>query len=158
PEAQAVVDFVRDEMFEADAALSLDVHSGFGAIDRLWYPYAKQRFGFPRAGEARRLGELLTRTYPNHVYRIEPQSHAYTTHGDLWDYIFDAHPGHNFYLPWTLEMGSWAWVRKNPSQMLSRSGLFHPQKPHRHRRILRRHLVLFDFLWRAIDNYAAWIS
>jgi hypothetical protein len=30
-----------------------------------------------------------------------------------------------------------------------RHGLFHPVLPHRQQRILRRHLTLFDFLFRA---------
>lgn len=60
------------------------------------------------------------------------------------------------FMPLTLEMGSWSWVRKNPSQMLSVLGPFNPVVPHRVRRTLRRHLPLFDFLYRAVASPAAW--
>jgi hypothetical protein len=52
-------------------------------------------------------------------------------------------------MPLTLEMGSWQWLRKNPMHLFLRHGLFHPVLPHRQQRILRRHLTLFDFLFRA---------
>ena len=32
----------------------------------------------------------------------------------------------NVFLPFTLEMGSWLWVRKNPRQMLDYFGYFNP--------------------------------
>jgi hypothetical protein len=160
-EARALVDFVRDEIFAAPIALSLDVHSGFGTTDRLWFPYAKSKGTFPRTAEAQRIGDLLTRTLPYHVYAIEPQSLSYVAHGDLWDYLFDLHweiHGKNgaTFIPWTLEMGSWIWLRKNPRQILARYGPFHPLLPHRLERVLRRHLLLIDFLLRAVDNAAAW--
>lgn len=161
PEVEALMGFVRQELFPARSALSLDVHSGFGTQDRLWYPYSKASTGFPRESEARRLGALLDRTYPYHVYRIEKQSLGYTLHGDVWDHLFDAHrdqhgPGGPPWVPWTLEMGSWLWVRKNPRQLLRRAGPFNPGLPHRLRRVLRRHLLLFDFLLRAVENPEAW--
>ena len=56
----------------------------------------------------------------------------------------------------TLEMGSWQWLRKNPLHLFHRHGLFHPMLPHRHQRILRRHLTLFDFLLRAMLCPHAW--
>ncbi|MBS1983843.1 MAG: DUF2817 domain-containing protein [Bdellovibrionales bacterium] len=161
PEAQALVDFVRAEMFSADAAIAVDMHSGFGAIDRLWYPYAKTTDPFPRIQETQALGELLTKSYPNHIYRIEPQSVSYTTHGDLWDYLFDEHyaahgPTGAPFIPWTLEMGSWIWIRKNPIQIFNPRGVFNPIKQHRLRRTLRRHLPLIDFFLRAVRHYEAW--
>lgn len=158
-EAQALVDFVRAEMFSASAAISLDLHSGFGLQDRLWYPYASATHAFPDRDRARRLGELLDATYPYHIYRFEPQSDSYTTHGDLWDYIYDLHRARTLrgvYLPLTLEMGSWLWVRKNPRQLLARTGPFNPVLPHRRARVLRRHLLLVDFLTRAVDNHTTW--
>lgn len=161
PEAQALVDFVKQEVFPARAALTLDCHSGFGTRDRLWYPYAKTSAPFPRAAEARAIGRLIDAAHPHHVYIIEPQATQYTTHGDLWDHIFDAHRAlHGAdgapLVPWTLEMGSWAWVRKNPRQALSPFGPFNPMIPHRYRRTMRRHLMLFELMWRAILNPQAW--
>jgi hypothetical protein len=162
PEAQALCDLVREEIFPSEAALVLDLHSGFGSKDYLWYPYAKSREPFPRAKEVEAFRVLLDRSYPNHVYAVEPQSATYTTHGDLWDYLFDEHwkkAGINgpVFLPWTLEMGSWMWIRKNPSQLFSLLGAFNPVKPHRHKRIMRRHLPLLDFFLRAVRNHKTWL-
>jgi hypothetical protein len=53
-------------------------------------------------------------------------------------------------------MGSWAWVRKNPKQLLFPGGTFNPMVPHRIHRVMRQHLVLFDFFLRAVGNREAW--
>lgn len=164
PEAQAFVDFVERELTPSRAALALDVHSGFGRIDRLWFPYARTRQMFPGIDHVRRFKSLLDRSYPHHVYWIEQQSDSYTTHGDLWDYVYDrwriqageeAHRS-RFFIPWTLEMGSWAWVRKSPAQLFSSLGIFNPMKPHRYERILRRHMFLLEFFLRAVRNQERW--
>ncbi|MHC4836708.1 MAG: M14 family zinc carboxypeptidase [Planctomycetota bacterium] len=159
-ESHAMVEFVRREVFPSRAAQTLDVHSGFGVTDRLWFPYAKNRALFPDLPRVQRLKELLDRSYPNHVYLIEPQSSSYTTNGDLWDLLYDEHRatygGSVPYIPWTLEMGSWTWVRKNPRQILTAHGPFNPIKPHRYARTMRRHLLLIDFLRRSTANAGAW--
>src|SRR6185295_12711058 len=63
---------------------------------------------------------------------VEPTARSYTIAGDLWDYLYDraVERGRRL-LPLTLEMGSWAWVRKNPIQALTALGRFNPIKPHR---------------------------
>jgi hypothetical protein len=99
------------------------------------------------------------------VYRFEPQAISYTVRGDLWDHLYDRHrslgaPGADpsrLFLPLTLEMGSWIWVKKNPRQVFSALGGFNPVKPHRLRRTLRRHLTLFDFLFRAAASASSWL-
>lgn len=160
-ESQGLVDFVRREVFPADVSLVIDFHSGFGARDRLWYPYAKTDSPFPRLKEVDALHLLLNRSSPHHVYMVEPQSLSYTTHGDLWDHMFDEHVkeyglGEKIFIPWTLEMGSWIWVKKNPAQIFSTLGVFNPIKEHRIRRTMRRHMPLIDFFLRAVKNSAAW--
>src|SRR5690606_39261290 len=114
-EAETLIRFVEEEMFPSRLSLALDVHSGFGVKDQIWYPYAGSKKKFPREEEALGLKKLLDRTYPHHIYKFEAQSVNYLNHGDLWDYIF-----HRFeekekglFLPLTLELGSWSWVRKN---------------------------------------------
>lgn len=162
-EARALVEFVERELFGARAAIALDVHSGFGSVDRIWYPYARSREPFPGRPSVEALKRLLDSTHPHHVYRLEPQALAYCTHGDLWDHLFDEHaaqtrrPG--AFLPLTLEMGSWMWIRKNPWQLFSAHGLgiFNPIKPHRYSRTMRRHLPLLHFLLRATRNSEAWV-
>lgn len=163
-ESQAVVDFVKTGMFGAPFLMAMDFHSGFGRVDRLWYPYAKSTLPYPNINESLKLKSLLDRGQPNHVYHVEPQSLSYTTHGDLWDYLYEEHALDNkrlnkksTFLPWTLEMGSWNWVRKNPLQALSALGPFNPVLPHRKKRMMRRHLPLVDFFMRATRNYAAWL-
>lgn len=136
--------------------MRLDLHSGFGFVDRLWYPYARTREPLPDLPAI----EALADTLPNHVYRIEQTARVYTIRGDLWDYLYDrrrAAPTPGMLLPLTLEMGSWTWVRKNPLQGLSSLGRFNPVKPHRHRRTLRRHLPLMELLFHAAASHAAWL-
>ena len=159
PEARALVDFVERELFDAPFAIAVDLHSGFGFLDRLWYPYARTREAPPDQGAIDALARLLDDTLPNHVYRFEQTAQAYTIRGDLWDYLYDRRRTHGggTTLPLTLEMGSWTWVRKNPWQGLSTLGRFNPVKPHRLRRTLRRHLPLLDFLFHAVASHHAWL-
>ncbi len=133
----------------------------FGAIDRLWYPYATRSEAYPDTPMMLQLKSLLYRTLPNHVYAVEPQSRQYTTHGDVWDYLYERHQSqrpdsNSVFLPLTLEMGSWNWLKKNFFRSLQIDALFHPLKKHRIRRVLRRHSVLFDFLTRASLNHQSW--
>ncbi len=158
-EAQAVLIFCKDQFFKSKAVISVDFHSGFGIQDQLWFPYAKSKKPFPNLAQANAMIERLDQTLPHHFYRIEPQAQNYTTHGDLWDYIYDQFQIENpkgIFLPLALEMGSWLWVRKNPLQIFSSLGPFNPMKPHRQKRILRRHLTLFDFLIRSTVNHTDW--
>ena len=160
-EARALVDLVERESFGTALALVLDVHSGFGLVDRLWFPYARTRRPLPHLAELYALARLLDDTLPHHVYRMEPQAQTYTVQGDLWDHLYDrraAHPVPGALLPLTLEMGSWMWLKKNPRQMLSVLGSFNPLVPHRLRRTLRRHLLLIDFLHRAAAAHERWAA
>ncbi|MGB0454490.1 MAG: M14 family zinc carboxypeptidase [Bacteriovoracaceae bacterium] len=162
-ESQCLVDFVREEVFQAKSAITLDVHSGFGMKDRLWYPYAKTNDDFPRIKEVEALKDLLDETLPHNVYSVEPQSSSYMTHGDLWDYLFDEQHREekykeNVFIPWTLELGSWMWVKKNPRQLFSSMGLFNPIIDHRYQRTMRRHKQLLNFLLRAIRNPYKWTT
>jgi len=159
PEASALVDFFSRHAHRASAVIALDIHSGFGMVDRLWFPYARTHRPCPELPELYALKQLLDRTLPNHVYRLEPQAQAYTIQGDLWDHLYDgyrsANPGGTF-LPLTLEMGSWLWVKKNPVQAFSTLGAFNPIVPHRLRRTLRRHIPLLDFLCCATASKHSW--
>jgi len=158
-EAKTLCDFIEREAFNSPCTFSLDIHSGFGTVDRLWFPYAKSKAMFPDITVAAALKELLDTTYPNHVYCVEPQSLQYTTHGDLWDWLYLKHHAikkNSLYIPYCLEMGSWLWVKKNPRQLFTALGAFNPVIPHRTQRTLRRHLLLFDFLVRAAKSYKNW--
>jgi hypothetical protein len=160
-ESQALINFVQSQTFSSRCSISIDIHSGFGMKDRLWFPYSKTSNPFPGFGQVQKIKDLLDSTLPHHIYIVEPQSDSYTIQGDLWDYLYDLHqegPAKEgkLYIPWTLEMGSWSWVKKNPRQLLSAAGLFNPVKAHRYDRIMRRHLLLLEFLFRATRNQGAW--
>lgn len=159
-ETSAIINFFESQFAQSPNIVALDVHSGFGAVDRLWFPYARTKTPFPNLREVFKLTHLLDSVYPHHIYRVEPQAASYTTHGDLWDYLYDRRRLKNggLFLPLTLELGSWLWIKKNPRQLFSALGIFNPLLPHRTSRILRRHLNLLDFLLRASASPEAWVK
>ena len=160
-EAALLHRFLMRDVLTSRFALTVDVHSGFGFVDRIWYPYAHTTHPFPNEPQVKRLSHLLDQTLPNHVYKLESQTSSYVLNGDLWDYYYMEHIEKNpecIFLPLTLELGSWSWIKKNPKQLLSGVGLFNPLLPHRTKRILRRHFPLCDFLLRATHSVDAWVD
>lgn len=158
-ESLAVVNFVKKHMFESKVAITLDLHSGFGMKDHIWYPWAKSTETFPNEIQVKKLFGLFEKAYPYHVYQMEAQHLSYTTHGDLWDWLYMEHQKANpdaTYLPLTLEMGSWMWVKKNLWQMFTIEGLFNPVKKHRYARTMRRHLHMMEFLLSALGHPQNW--
>ncbi|WP_461421867.1 DUF2817 domain-containing protein [Ketobacter sp.] len=162
PESEfcAIQRLVESVVAEAQFTISLDCHSGFGHRDQVWFPYAYTPDPFDDIGEMFALRMLFRRTHPSYsFYLIEPQSRNYTTHGDMWDYLYRNTLARRkgVYLPLTLEMGSWLWVKKNPLQLFNALGVFNPVLPHRHERVLRRHQCLMEFLLRASANFSNWL-
>jgi predicted deacylase len=160
-ESLALIDFVKREMFASECSMCIDFHSGFGLRDRLWYPYAKTFEPFKFKAQVDRVSELFKKTHPHHIYKIEQQSDSYTTHGDLWDHLFhefEQQEKGNIFIPWTLEMGSWIWLKKNPTQLFSKEGMFNPVVEHRYQRTMRRHYILIEFFTRLIQNPHAWTN
>jgi hypothetical protein len=160
-ESRALCYLIEKELFSSKCALAIDFHSGFGARDRLWYPYAKTYEDFPYKKQVDQIEKLFYETHPYHVYKVEPQSSSYTTHGDLWDYLVDKYKDKSkssdgIFIPWTLEMGSWNWLRKNPLQIFDRQGVFNPMVKHRYDRTMRRHFILIQFFQTLIMNRHAW--
>lgn len=157
PENEFIFSIVKDLFLQTDTLISLDAHSGFGFRDQLWYPFAGSKKEFTQLPQLLKFFELFKKSHPYHIYKIEPQSLNYMTHGDVWDYCFlSLRQEHQTYLPLTLEMGSWLWVKKNPLQLFSKSGLFNPIKKHRLNRTLRRHGPLFDFLLHSLVSHDVW--
>lgn len=160
PEARVIADEIARISRETEFLVTVDCHSGFGRIDRIWFPFAYTPDPFDNIGEMYALRLLFRRTHPNFsFYRIEPQSSHYTTHGDLWDYLYLATRAkrRGMFLPLTLEMGSWMWVKKNPKQIFDTLGMFNPIMPHRQERVLRRHQTFFDFILRAARAHRQWL-
>ncbi|MGH8540201.1 MAG: M14 family zinc carboxypeptidase [Stenotrophobium sp.] len=159
PEAQALCRVVEQRLLPHVFSMSLDCHSGFGTTDSIWFPYAKTRRPVDCLPEIYALRTMFRSTHPYHsIYIIEPQARQYTTHGDLWDYLYDRSrdEASRLFIQLTLEMGSWLWVKKSPEQAFNLLGMFNPVAPHRHQRTLRRHLTFFDFLIRAATSHARW--
>lgn len=159
PESEALCRLIREELLGRPVALSIDCHSGFGLHDRIWFPYARTRRPMPHLAEVHALCEVLDQCLAPHPYILEPQSRHYLTHGDLWDHLYDESLslGRGIFLPMTLEMGSWLWVKKNPRQLLSRHGMFNPLIEHRQQRVVRRHMAWMDFMTRAAQSASRWL-
>lgn len=157
PESAALCAWVRRELQGRPLGIALDCHSGFGMRDRVWFPFAHRRAPMRALPELHALHEIYARSHAHHNYVIEPQSAQYLAHGDLWDHLVMTAPAGGVFLPLTLEMGSWLWVKKNPRQLFSRAGIFNPLIAHREQRVLRRHLPLLDFVLRAAAGQALWL-
>lgn len=160
-ENKALVSLFRQQTFKSRCVIAVDFHSGFGMRDRLWFPFSYTKTPFDDLAEMQALTSLLEQTHPYHIYQIEPQSKGYLLNGDIWDHLFLEFKANNrnaTFLPLTLEMGSWTWVRKNPAQLFSRQGVFNPIKEHRVKRTYRRHHLLFDFLLKAANSHEVWAN
>jgi hypothetical protein len=159
-ESAALCELVQRELQPRPFSLAFDCHSGFGMRDRLWFPYAHRRTPIEHLPEVHALFEILGGSQLHHPYLFEPQSRQYLAHGDLWDHLYlqaVRKPGPGVFLPLTLEMGSWLWVKKNPRQLFSRSGIFNPLIEHREQRVLRRHGPLLEFAIRAAAGWRNWL-
>ena len=158
-ENQALCEVVHAELLPRPFSLALDCHSGFGVRDRLWFPFAHTRKPIAHLSELHALKNIFLQAHSHHPYIIEPQSAQYLAHGDLWDYLYlqACENTERVFLPLTLEMGSWIWIKKNPRQLFSRKGIFNPLIDHRQQRVLRRHLSLLDFLARAACSHRSWV-
>ncbi|WP_404365296.1 M14 family zinc carboxypeptidase [Marinobacter sp.] len=159
PENLALEQVVHEMLPGRPFSLSLDCHSGFGWQDQIWFPYAYRRRPMRRIASVMALKLIWEQAYPNHRYVFEPQSQHYLTHGDLWDHFYKQvnRTSNGTFIPLTLEMGSWRWIRKRPRQLLRLNGLFNPLAPHRHQRVLRSHLTFIDFLMSAAASHEAWL-
>lgn len=157
-ENQAVCEVVQSELLSRPYSLALDCHSGFGMSDRIWFPYAYTRTPIQHLAEYRALQQIFAQSHTHHRYTFEPQSRQYLAHGDLWDHLYlQACAQNTMFMPLTLEMGSWLWVKKNPRQLFSRHGIFNPLIQHRQQRVLRQHQQFLDFLARAACGHSLWL-
>jgi hypothetical protein len=158
-ENQALCRLVQEELLSHPFSIAVDCHSGFGLRDRVWFPHAHNVHPIGRLADIIALEELFQQTHPNNRYLFEPQSLHYCAHGDVWDYLYlqTEKDQSKTFLPLTLEMGSWLWVKKNPRQLFSLQGIFNPIVEHRLNRVLCRHTVWLDFLMRAAAGNDNWM-
>ena len=158
-ESRALCKLVEEELLGRPFSLALDCHSGFGFRDRIWFPYAHTAEPIRHLPEIHALAHRLDQEQPQHGYVFEPQSRQYLTHGDLWDHLYQRSllSEGSVFLPLTLELGSWRWVRKYPRQLFSRLGMFNPLPPARRARVLQNHLPWLEFLTRMGESFADWL-
>jgi len=156
-ENQALCRCVQEELLSHSFSIAIDCHSGFGLRDRVWFPHAHSVHPIDHLADIIALEELYQQTYPNNRYLFEPQSLHYRTHGDIWDYLYLQSEKNKTFLPLTLEMGSWLWVKKNPRQLFSLHGMFNPIVEHRLNRVMRRHTVWLEFLMHAAAGHENWM-
>lgn len=158
-ESTALCALVQQELTSRRFSLAIDCHSGFGVEDRLWFPMAHTATPIAHLAEVHALHALFAKSHAHHQYVFEPQSLQYLTHGDLWDHLYlqACRDRSRTFLPLTLEMGSWLWIKKNPRQLFSRFGVFNPLIGHRQQRVMRRHIALLDFLVRAAASHQRWL-
>ncbi|MEY3900703.1 MAG: hypothetical protein RL189_9 [Pseudomonadota bacterium] len=147
-ESSALIRAVRELLHSSKGMIALDLHSGFGARDRIWTPWSMSSALPPHWDHYKAIETALNESFPDHVYKFEKQSESYQTNGDLWDYLLLENQNANgpIFLPLALEMGSWNWLKKAPWNAFNRLGWFHPMVPHRVQRTCRRHTTLLDFL------------
>ena len=158
-ESSALCRVVEQELSSRAFSMAIDCHSGFGAQDRIWFPHAHTTAPIAHLPELHALNEIFEQSNAHHQYVFEPQSLQYLTHGDLWDHLYlraSAAP-QSIFLPLTLEMGSWLWIKKNPRQLFNRYGIFNPLIAHRQQRVMRRHIALLDFFTRAASSHIRWL-
>jgi hypothetical protein len=158
-ENEALCEVVQQELLSRQVSIALDCHSGFGTSDRIWFPFAHTREPMAHLAQVHALKTIFTEAHPQHRYTVEPQSLQYLAHGDIWDHLYLqalTEPDRVF-LPLTLEMGSWLWVKKNPRQLFSRHGIFNPLIEHRQQRVVRQHQLFLDFLSRAACGQHLWM-
>lgn len=153
-ESKALIRVVQDLLKSSTGMMALDLHSGFGARDRLWTPWAMSSALPPHWDHYVAIEKALNESFPVHVYKFERQSDSYQTNGDLWDFLVLENQNSNgpLFLPLALEMGSWNWLKKAPWRAFSKLGWFHPLTPHRVQRACRRHTTLLDFLVNVCAN------
>ena len=159
PENLAVCQVVEEELLAREFSMAVDCHSGFGARDRVWFPHAHTAQPIEHLAELFAFKTILDQTHPQHRYVVEPQSCQYLAHGDLWDHLYlrALEKPQRVFLPLTLEMGSWLWVKKTPRQLFTRHGIFNPLIEHRRQRVLRRHVAWLDFVMRAALSHERWV-
>lgn len=131
--------------------MALDIHSGYGAQNYLWWPYSFSNKKVFQERAFERIAKKLRVRHPH--YRIEPMALSYQTHGDLWDHAlleFEKREmkraRKSLFLPFTLEIGTWQEIRKSPSRLFTAEKIFNPPKSSRKAYLKEHRQLIWDFL------------
>ncbi|PJZ71573.1 carboxypeptidase [Leptospira perolatii] len=167
PESRTVFRTVFDRFFHAKNAVIpiLDVHSGFGTVDNVWWPYAYTKYPCPDTDLYLKIASYLKNQCGHIHFAYGPQSESYTTHGDLWDRIYDhyreVHSSEKNWssklLPITLEVGTWSDVKEEPMKIFSKKGIFRPAQSNKHETLTRYRGFLRDVVRLGLSEPKDWI-
>lgn len=103
----------------------------------------------------------FTSSLNHYLYRFGPQSETYTTHGDLWDRLYDLfqnskHPNStqpkSRFLPLTLEIGTWSDIKIDPWKIFRKRGIFNPARESKQKSIISHRKFLCDIMRLAKQN------
>lgn len=157
-ESRALFQFVKKYFFSAKSKVLpiLDIHSGFGTVDYVWWPYAHTHAPSPSETVFQSFANYLQNTKNLKNFHYSPQSESYTTHGDLWDRIYDqfqeeAKEKKSQLIPLTLEVGTWKDIAENPLKVLKKRGIFNPSPENKAETIIRYREFLKEFILSPID-------
>lgn len=157
PESKVLSRFLREYFFPVKNSLMpvIDIHSGYGTIDHVWWPYSKTQKECEDDFLYHQISRHLIQKR-NHInYKFGPQSETYTIHGDLWDRFYDAFlhkketinpKSDSRLLPFTLEIGTWSDFKENPLKLFKKRGIFNPVKENKKKSIVSHRKLLTDLI------------
>lgn len=165
PESRTLFRYLSQYFFHLKSSVLpvLDVHSGFGTIDHVWWPYAKTKTPCLDTPVYEKIADFFANGRRHTRFKFGPQSETYTTHGDLWDrfydYFLDKAKVENLkskFLPLTLEVGTWSDIKENPSKLFRKRGIFNPARENKFETITTYRDFLRDFVLLAQSNVKDW--
>lgn len=166
PESRALYRFVFEYFFMPKNTIMpvLDIHSGFGSIDNVWWPYAYSKRPCSETQLYQKMADYLKIRCGHSLLSYGPQSESYTTHGDLWDRFYDHYYNHHLnnpkwkskFLPLTLEVGTWSELRQQPSRIFKKRAIFNPTSESKQDTISRYRPFLRDLMRTALVKPAKW--
>jgi len=167
PESRALYRFVYHYFFPIENSIMpvLDLHSGFGALDHVWWPYARSKNPCLDTPIYEKMAQYLTEGKQHTRYKFGPQSETYTTHGDLWDRFYDHYteklvsPNPKWksrFLPVTLEVGTWSDIKENPMKIFRKRGIFNPARENKFETIVTHRDFLRDFVLLSQSELKDW--
>jgi hypothetical protein len=156
PESRALFRFVHKYFYNVKNAIIpvMDLHSGFGTIDHVWWPFARSKNPCFDTSIYEKMAYYLRTVKSHKNFKYGAQSETYTTHGDLWDRFYDHYVDHiimknsnwnSRFLPITLEVGTWSDLKQNPEKLFRKRGIFNPARENKTETIIGYRNFLRDF-------------
>jgi hypothetical protein len=166
-ESRVLDRYAKEYFFTAENSIIpvVDIHSGFGATDHVWWPYANTHEKCADEDLFKKISKHLIDN-KNHIsYKFGPQSETYTTHGDLWDRLYNKYRKEKVdlnknwksrFLPLTLEIGTWSDIKQDPLKVFRKRGIFNPSKETKQESIITHREFLGDVLRIASTKLKDW--